>query len=33
LETPIEAFAMANGYCRIESPYGHAVFWLRTDQE
>lgn len=33
LETPIEAYAKANGYRRIESPFGEAVFWLRTDQE
>jgi hypothetical protein len=33
LETPIEAYAKANGYRRIESPFGQAVFWLRTDQE
>jgi hypothetical protein len=33
LETPIEAYATANGYRRIESPFGQAVFWLRTDQE
>ena len=33
LETPIEAYAKANGYRRIESPFGQAVFWLRADQE
>ena len=33
LEAPIEAYAKANGYHRIESPFGEAVFWLRTDQE
>lgn len=33
LETPIEAYATTNGYRRIESPFGEAVFWLRTDQE
>ena len=33
LETPIEAYAKANGYLRVASPFGEAVFWLRTDQE
>lgn len=33
LEAPIEAFAGAHGYRRIDSPFGKAVFWLRTDQE
>ncbi|GMN03772.1 ArnT family glycosyltransferase [Erythrobacter sp. MTPC3] len=30
LEEPIEAYARSYGYRRIESPFGDAVFWLRT---
>lgn len=32
LEIPIETFASSQGYTRIESPYGEAVFWLRPPQ-
>jgi hypothetical protein len=30
LELPIEAYASAHGYTRIDSPYGDAVFWFRS---
>lgn len=30
LEQPIEAFARAQGYRRVDSPYGDAVFWFRS---
>ncbi len=29
LERPLVAFAQANGYERVASPYGDAIFWLR----
>ncbi|MCJ7422084.1 hypothetical protein [Sphingomicrobium astaxanthinifaciens] len=32
LEAPIEAFARAHGYRRVDSPVGGAVFWLRPSR-